>query len=73
MPTVSDAVVNAADPFTSATVASAVPPSLNVIVPVGVPPVPVPVAVNVTGCLASLGLAEEDDGRGGLPRPDGLR
>ena len=48
-----------ATPADSGLVPSTVPPSLNVTVPVGVPPVPVTVAVKVTGWPALLGFCEE--------------
>ena len=37
-----------------------VAPSFNVTVPVGVPPAPVTVAVNVTGVPGALGLADDE-------------
>jgi hypothetical protein len=59
LPTVSDAVGYAADPPDSATVASVVPPSLNVTVPVGGSSEPVIIAVSVTVWPNWLGLSEE--------------
>jgi len=46
------------DPF-SVPVPSVVTPSLNVTAPVGVPPVPVTVAVNVTDCPNTEGFCED--------------
>ncbi len=37
-----------------------VPPSLNVTVPVGIPPVAATVAVRVTACPKVLGLADDE-------------
>jgi hypothetical protein len=48
-----------ADPPLRATVASAVDPELNTTLPVGVGPLLVTFAVNVTLCPAKLGLIEE--------------
>ena len=58
--TESAAVANVAtpDPF-SVPVPRVVAPSLNVAVPVGVPPVPVTVAVNVTDCPKTEGFCED--------------
>jgi len=52
-------VLNCACPLLSATVPSAVAPSLNVTVPVGVPEADVTVAVNVTDCPTFDGFNEE--------------
>jgi len=59
-PTAKVAVENVATPEPlSVPVPSVVPPSLNVTVPVGVPELPVTVAVNVTGAPESDGFALE--------------
>src|SRR5205807_3291232 len=58
-PAVSAAVANVAWPELSVPVPSVVVPSLKVTVPVGVPPLPVTVAVNVTGWPAAEGLTLE--------------
>jgi len=58
-PTDRDAVLKVATPEASAPVPNCVAPSLKVTVPVGVPPAPLTVAVNVTVCPADDGLAEE--------------
>ena len=55
-----DEVVKVACPLASVVLPRVVPPSLNVTVPVGVPPEPTTVAVKVTDCPAVLGFAEED-------------
>jgi capsular polysaccharide biosynthesis protein len=56
-PTANAAVVNVATPEPlSVPVPRVVPPSLNVTVPVGVPEVPVTVALNVTGAPESDGF-----------------
>jgi hypothetical protein len=59
-PTANAAVVNVATPEPlSVAVPIVAPPSLNVTVPVGVPELPVTVAVNVTGAPESDGFTLE--------------
>src|SRR6266404_5675800 len=58
-PVAREDMVKVAWPPLRALVASAVAPSLNVTVPVGVPLVPVTVAVNVTDCPNTEGFCEE--------------
>ena len=58
-PTASVLVANVATPPDKVAVPITVPASLKVTVPVGVPPVPVTVAVNVTGCPNALGFCDE--------------
>jgi hypothetical protein len=53
-------VVNVATPPLSVPVPSVVTPSRNVTVPVGVPPAPLTVAVNVTDRPIVEGLTDED-------------
>lgn len=66
MPIESEEVENVATPLPfKALVPNEVVPSMNVTEPVGVPPVPVTVAVNVTDAPAAEGLAEET--RAGVP------
>ena len=60
MPTVSkEEVVKAADPPLRATVPRVVDPEVKVTLPVGVGPLLVTLAVNVTLCPAKLGFAED--------------
>jgi hypothetical protein len=58
-PNASAEVVNAATPELRPTVPRVVAPSRKVTVPVGVPPAPVTVAVNVTGWPTTEGLVED--------------
>jgi hypothetical protein len=53
------AVIRLAVPLVSATVASGVPPLLNVTLPVGTPAAELTVAINVTFALALDGLDED--------------
>lgn len=59
LPAANVEVVKLATPAVSGLVPSTAPLSLNVTVPVGVPPVPVTVAVKVTGWPTLLGFSEE--------------
>lgn len=58
-PTVRVEIENVATPAVSVPVPSVVAPSRNVTVPVGVPPVPVTVAVKVTDCPFCEGLTDD--------------
>lgn len=59
VPTASAAVLRVATPPLSVPVPNVFVPSLNVTVPVGVPPALVTVAVKVTDCPKTEGLADE--------------
>jgi hypothetical protein len=58
-PTESDELENVATPLVSVPAPMEVPPSKKVTVPVGVPPAPDTVAVNVTDCPKTDGFCDE--------------
>ena len=59
VPGVSAAVENVTDPFVSEIVVNTVPPSVNVTVPLGVPPEPATVTKNCTECPATTGFVDD--------------